>query len=112
MISGGSFDVVSGATALVENGTLAVNGGSISQSSAPSGQPASFFAMGTNNINLYGTDLALSGPTAGSVFETNTDLGGGFTLNPSPVPEPTTALLLLIALPAGGVALRRRCRIA
>ena len=39
-------------------------------------------------------------------------LGGGFTLNPSQLPEPATASLLLLALPAMGVAVRRRCRIA
>jgi hypothetical protein len=35
-------------------------------------------------------------------------LPGGFTLNPSPVPEPSSALLLLLSLPALGAIMRRR----
>jgi len=133
-------------------GTLSVNGGVFAYGNAVldvtggnytpfAGADASFFAMGTNTINFFGTGLALSGPTAGQVFEFNNYignfytftggtfsdgqnatglrlfdavsvagnlLGGGFTLNAAPVPEPSTALLLLLALPAIGVAVRRR----
>ena len=35
-------------------------------------------------------------------------LGGGYTLNPSAVPEPSTWLLMALALPAIGAAVRRR----
>ena len=133
-------------------GTVSVNGGVFAYGNAAldvtggtytrfAGADASFFAMGTNTINFFGTGLALSGPTAGQVFEFNNYTGnfytftggtfsdgqnatglrlfdalsvagnlldGGFTLNAAPVPEPSTALLLLLALPAIGVAVRRR----
>jgi hypothetical protein len=134
---GGSLSVNGGVFAY-GNAALDVTGGNYTRFA---GADASFFAMGSNSINFYGTNLALSGPTAGNVFELNNyignfytftsgtfadgqsavglrlfdavsvagnQLGGGFTLNPSPVPEPATALLLLIAVPAIGVAIRRR----
>ena len=135
---GGTFNVNGGVFAY-GNAALDVTGGNYTRFA---GADASFFAMGTNTINFFGTGLALSGPTAGQVFETNNyagnfhtftggafsdgqsavglrlfdavsvagnPLGGGFTLNAAPVPEPSTALLLLLALPAIGVAVRRRC---
>lgn len=102
---------------------------------------ASFFAMGMNSINFYGTGLALSAAVAGQVFETNNCTGnfftftsgtfsdgqramglrlfdgvsvagnilpGGFTLNPSPVPEPAAWLLMLLALPVLAATARRQ----
>lgn len=136
----------------VLGGNLALNGGVFAYGNAAldvtgglytrfAGADASFFALGSNTINFFGTDLALSAPTAGQVFETNNysgnfytftngtfadgqsaiglrvfdadavagnPLGGGFTLNAAPVPEPGTGLLLLMALPALGGAIRRR----
>jgi PEP-CTERM motif len=133
-------------------GTVVVNGGVFAYGDAAfditggsytryAGADASFFAMGSNTVNFFGSDLVLSGPTPGTVFETNnhsgnfytfvsgtfsdgqsavglrlfdavalggntTGLGGGFTL--SPVPEPATALLMLLALPALAAVVRRR----
>ncbi len=137
---GGSLTVNGGVFA---HGTAAINvtGGSYTRFA---GADASFFAMGSNSINFFGTELALSGPTAGSVFELNNYignfytftsgtfadgqsavglrlfdatsvagnvLGGGFTLNPpAAVPEPSTWLLMALALPAIGAAVRRRTR--
>lgn len=148
-------DAASNQTALQATlgGSLAVNGGVFAYGNAAvnviggsytrfAGADASFFAMGSNTINFFGADLALSGPTAGSVFEFNNyvgnfytftsgtfadgqsavglrlfdatsiagnALGGGFTLNPAAaVPEPSTWLLMALALPAVGVAVRRR----
>jgi hypothetical protein len=136
-------------------GTVTVNGGVFAYGNAAfdvtggsytpyAGADASFFAMGSNTLNFFGSDLVLSGPTAGSVFETNhysgnfytfisgtfsdgqsavglrlfdavsvggstAGLGGGFVISPvSTVPEPTTALLLVLALPAMVAAARRR----
>jgi len=134
---GGSVSVNGGVFAY-GNSALDVTGGSYTRFL---GADASFFAMGTNSINFFGTGLALSGPTAGQVFEFNNytgnfytftggtfsdgqsavglrlfdavsvagnPLSGGFTLNPSPVPEPSTALLLLLALPVLSAVVRRR----
>lgn len=130
--------VVNGGVFATGNAAVDVTGGSCTRFS---GADASFFAMGSNTIHFFGTDLALSGPTAGSVFETNTftgnfytfnsgtfadgqsavglrlfdavsvagnPLGGGFTLNSSPVPEPSTWLLMALALPGLGALVRRR----
>lgn len=133
---GGSVAVKGGVFAY-GNAALDVSGGSYTRFA---GADAAFFAMGTNTINFFGTDLALSTATPGSVFETNNYLGnfytftggtfsdgqsavglrlfdavsvsgnllgGGFTLNPpAPVPEPTTWLMLLLALPAVAAAAR------
>lgn len=126
---GGSL-VVNGGVFAYGNGALDVTGGSYTRFA---GADASFFAMGGNTLNFYGNGLALSGPTAGSVFELNNytgnfytftggtfsdgqsavglrlfdavsvagnALGGGFTLNAAAVPEPSSGLLLLLALPA------------
>ncbi len=129
---------VNGGVFAYGNAAIDVTGGSYTRFS---GADASFFAMGVNTVNFFGTDLALSAPTAGTVFESNTFVGnfytftsgtfsdgqsavglrlfdavsiagnalpGGFTLNPSPVPEPSSALLLLLSLPALGAIMRRR----
>lgn len=135
---GGSL-TVNGGVFVYGNGEVDVTGGSYTRFAAAD---AAFFAMGSNDINFYGAGLALSGPTAGSVFETNhyngnfytftagtfadgqsavglrlfdatsvanNPLNGGFTLNAvSAVPEPATGLMLLLALPALGAAVRRR----
>ncbi len=134
-------------------GSLTVNGGVFAYGNAAvnvtgggytrfAGADAAFFAMGSNTINFFGADLALSGPTAGSVFETNNYTGsfytftsgtfsdgqsavglrlfdavtvagnalsGGFTLNPTAaVPEPSSWLLMLLALPAIAAVVRRQ----
>ena len=71
-------------------GNLAVNGGVFAYGNAAlnvtggsytrfAGADASFFAMGSNTINFFGTDLALSAPVVGSVFETNTYTGNFYT---------------------------------
>ena len=71
-------------------GSLAVNGGVFAYGTAAvnvtggsytrfAGADASFFTMGSNTINFFGTDLALSGPTAGSVFELNNYIGNFYT---------------------------------
>ena len=141
------------ATQAALGGALAVTGGVFAYGPAAldvtggsytrfAGADAAFFAMGSNTINFFGTDLALSGPTAGSVFELNNyignfytftagtfadgqsavglrlfdatavagnALGGGYTINPAAaVPEPSTWLLMALALPAIGAAVRRR----
>ena len=136
---GGSL-AVNGGVFAYGNAALNVTGGSYTRYA---GADAAFFAMGSNTINFFGTDLTLSAPTPGSVFETNNytgnfytftggtfsdgqsavglrlfdavsvagnQLGGGFTLNPpAPVPEPSTWLMLLLALPGvAAVAARRR----
>ena len=138
-----------GGNATVNGGVFAYGGGAVDVTGGSytrfAGADASFFAMGTNSINFFGTGLVLSGATAGSVFETNNYLGnfytftagtfsdgqsavgvrlfdavsvagnllgGGFTLNPSPVPEPASALLMLLALPAVTALVRRRQRVA
>lgn len=134
---GGSVTVNGGVFAY-GNAAVDVTGGSFTRFA---GADASFFAMGSSTINFFGDSLALSGPTAGNVFELNNYvgnfytftsgtfsdgqsavglrlfdatsvagnlLGGGFTLNPSPVPEPAAWLLMLLALPALGMALRRQ----
>lgn len=137
---GGSLTVNGGVFAYA-HAALDVSGGSYSRFA---GADASFFAMGSNSINFFGTDLTLSGPTAGNVFETNNysgnfytftggsfadgqsavglrlfdalavggntaGLGGGFTLNPAvAVPEPASWLLMALALPVMGAAVRRR----
>lgn len=133
---------VNGGVFAYGNSALNVSGGNYTRFA---GADASFFAMGSNSISFFGTNLALSGPTAGNVFELNnhvgnfytftsgtfadgqsalglrlfdavslaaTQLGGGFTLNPSPVPEPAAWLLLLLALPAVGAIARGRRRAA
>jgi len=133
---GGNLSVNGGVFAY-GNAELDVTGGSYTRFA---GANASFFAMGTNTINFFGTDLALSGPTPGQVSDVNTfsgnfytftggtfsdgqsatglrlfdavslgstQLGGGFTLNTAPVPEPSTALLLLLGLPFLSAAVRR-----
>lgn len=134
-------------------GSLAVNGGVFAYNNAAvnvtggsytdfAGAAASFFAMGSNTINFFGSDLALSGPTPGSVFETNNYTGnfytftsgvfangqsavglrlfdalsvannplvGGFTLNAvAAVPETATWLMMVLALPALGAAVKRQ----
>lgn len=53
-----------------------VSGGSYSRFA---GADASFFALGSNTINFFGTGLTLSGPTAGNVFETNHFSGNFYT---------------------------------
>ena len=131
---------VNGGVFAYGNAVVDVTGGSYTRFA---GADASFFAMGTNSINFFGTGLALSAPVSGQVFETNNytgnfytftsgtfsdgqsavglrlfdavsvagnNLPGGFTLNPSPVPEPGTWLLMLLALPAVAAAARRACR--
>jgi hypothetical protein len=137
---GGSLTVNGGVFAY-GNAAVNVTGGSYTRFA---GADAEFFAMGGNTINFFGTDLALSGPTAGSVFELNSYTGnfytftggtfadgqsavglrlfdatsivgnpldGGFTLNPAAaVPEPSTGLLMVLALPAIGALVRRRLR--
>jgi hypothetical protein len=71
-------------------GSLSVNGGVFAYSNAAvnvtggtytrfAGADASFFAMGSNTINFFGSNLALSGPTAGSVFELNNYTGNFYT---------------------------------
>jgi hypothetical protein len=72
---GGSLTVNGGVFAY-GNGAVDVTGGSYTRFA---GADASFFAMGSNSINFYGTGLALSGPTAGSVFELNNYTGNFYT---------------------------------
>ena len=72
---GGSLQVNGGVFAY-GNAALNVQGGSYTRFA---GADASFFAMGSNTVNFFGTDLALSGPTAGSVFELNNYLGNFYT---------------------------------
>lgn len=72
---GGSL-VVNGGVFAYDNGALDVTGGSYTRFA---GADASFFAMGGNRINFYGAGLALSGPTAGSVFELNHYIGHFYT---------------------------------
>ncbi len=66
-------------------GNVVVNGGVFAKNQAAfnvtggsytrfGGADASFFALGANNINFFGSDLVLSAPTAGSMFEK----GNGF----------------------------------
>lgn len=74
---GGSL-AVNGGVFAYNNAAVNVTGGSYTDfaGAAPS---ASFLAMGSNTINFFGSGLALSGPTAGSVFETNNYVGNFYT---------------------------------
>jgi hypothetical protein len=72
---GGSLTVNGGVFAY-GNASVDVTGGSYTRFA---GADASFFAMGSNTINFFGTDLVLSAPTAGSVFETNNYTGNFYT---------------------------------
>jgi PEP-CTERM motif len=92
-INGGVRTMAFGNTHLLQatlSGNMIVNGGVFAYNNAAvdvhggnytryAGADASFFAMGLNTINFYGTGLALSGPTAGSVFETNNYQGNFYT---------------------------------
>lgn len=72
---GGSL-AVNGGVFAYGNAALNVTGGSYTRFA---GADASFFAMGSNSINFFGADLALSAPTAGSVFELNNYVGNFYT---------------------------------
>lgn len=72
---GGSVSVNGGVFAY-GNAALDVTGGSYTRFA---GADASFFAMGTNTINFFGTGLTLSEPEAGQVFETNDYTGNFYT---------------------------------
>ena len=74
----------------VLGGQIVVNGGSFAYADAAidvfggsfspfAGGDASFFAMGSNTINFFGSGLTLSGPTAGSVFDYNTYVGNYYS---------------------------------
>lgn len=58
------------------NAAVDVTGGSYSRFA---GADASFFALGTNTVNFFGTDLALSAATPGQIFETNHYVGNFYT---------------------------------
>ena len=60
------------------NAAVNVTGGSYTRFA---GADASYFVMGTNNINFCGTDLGLSARTAGQVFETYHYTGNFYTFS-------------------------------
>ena len=69
----GGLTLNGGAFAL-RDAALDISGGTFT---AYAGSDAQFFALGSNNLNFYGNGLALSGPTAGSVFM-DYNYGGNF----------------------------------
>ena len=110
--SGAQFVTMTMATL---GGSLAVNGGVFAYGGAGvdvtggtytrfAGADASFFAMGANTINFFGTDLAISGPTAGSVFETINHSGNFYTFTAGTFASGQSAvgLRLFDAVSAGG----------
>ena len=93
--------VMGGGAFAYSDAALEVWGGSYSDYS---GGPASFFAMGSNTIRFFGTGLALSGPTPGSVFDLNTYTGNYYTFTQGTLADGQNAvgLRLFDAVALGG----------
>ncbi len=78
-----SVQATIGGNATVSNGVFAYGNAQVDIFGGNFGveyaSAASFLAMGDQTINFYGTNLALSGPTPGSVFDTNNIQGNFYT---------------------------------